>query len=204
MKAICFVDCQNDFMNADGALPVPDTDKIRGKLAEIRRFAADNNIQVFFTQDAHDGTEPEMVAQGGPFPPHCIIGTPGQGNIDEVPLDMAANLPPMTDQIVPMLFTKRCYDVFDPDLGNGNIEEWLKLTSIDKVYVVGVVGNICVQAAAIGMAQRGIDVTIWDDAVVFMDLGPDNNAGKSWEKMAAAGVGFGLFDAMKDKLLGWR
>jgi nicotinamidase/pyrazinamidase len=202
MKAICFVDCQNDFMDADGALAVPGTDAIRGKLAEIRRFAADRSIQVFFTMDSHDGTEPEMIAQGGPFPPHCIVGTEGEDIIPEVPIVLIPVVPPRTIFHNPpaSVFPKRCYDVFDPIMGNSNIEGWLKEKNIDKVYIVGVVGNICVQAAAIGMAKRGIDVTIWDDAVVFMSIDAENNAIKSWEKMAAAGVGFGLFDAMKDTI----
>lgn len=186
MKAILFVDCQVDFIDADGALAVPGTDRIRGKLAEILRFAQDRQITVFYTQDEHDGTEPEMAVNGGFFPLHCMRGTPGQKNIPEVPTEYGP------------VFDKRCYDVFDPELGNQGITEWLRMNQIDKVYEVGVVGNICVQAAAIGMANRGIDVTIWDDAVVFMDIDAENNTAKSWEKMAAAGVGFGLFDAMKD------
>jgi len=189
MKAICVVDVQNDFMNADGALPVPGTDKIRGKLAQIAKFARDNRFLIFFTQDEHDGTEPEMQANGGPFPLHCMKGTIGQQNIPEMsPLGYT-------------LFTKKCYDVFDPTLGNNYIEQYLKDAPIDQVFICGVVGNICVEAASLGMAKRGIDVTIWDDAVVFMDLGPDNNIGTSWKKMAAAGVGFGLFDSMKGMLL---
>ena len=73
MKAICMVDVQRDFMDADGALAVPGTDKIRGKLAQIRQFAADNNIQVFFTQDEHDGSEPEMAQNGGPLDRKSVV-----------------------------------------------------------------------------------------------------------------------------------
>ena len=188
MKAICVVDAQADFMNADGALAVPGTDRIRGKLAQIAKFAREKRIALFFTQDEHDGTEPEMAANGGPFPLHCMKGTIGQQNIPEVPT------------LGYMLFTKKCYDVFDPTLGNKYIEQYLKDAHIDQVFVCGVVGSICVEAAAIGMAKRGIDVTIWEDAVVFMDVDENINTRKSWERMAAAGISGGLFDSMKENL----
>lgn len=185
MKAIAIIDVQKDFMDRDGALAVPGADAIRPTLAQIAQFARDNNILLFFTQDEHDGTEPEMAH----FPLHCMKGTEGQQNIDEVKTE---------DKDI--VFRKRCYDVFAPKLGNPDIEKWLKDNIIDKVYIAGVVGNICCEAAAIGMAKRGIDVTIWDDAVVFMDI-DENNTTKSWEKMHAAGVGFGLFQTMKDMIV---
>jgi nicotinamidase/pyrazinamidase len=161
MWAIGLIDVQNDFMNADGALYVPGAEAIKPLLYKIVRLAWVYELPLFYTQDEHDGTEPEMKANGGPFPLHCMKGTEGQKNILEAPLEDALN---RTE-----VFTKRCYNVFDETYGNPKIKKWLKDENITKVYLSGVATEYCVKACALGLAKLGITTHIIWDAVKGID-----------------------------------
>ena len=84
-KTIFFdVDTQNDFMNSNGALYVPDAERIKWDLELLTRHACFYRIPVFGSADRHFGTpeykerEGELAKYGGPFPEHCMDGTPGQ------------------------------------------------------------------------------------------------------------------------------
>lgn len=178
MLALGIIDVQKDFMNKDGALYVPGAEIIKEKIKKLVQDIRDTTAPIFFTADEHDGTEPEMAQNGGLFPLHCIKGTEGQKNIEEA------------DPTGFSIFTKRCYDVFDKDLGNSNIDSWLKENKITAVWLAGVVGNICVEAAAIGLLKRGIKVYLMSDHIVWMDLGVDNNKETSIKKLRELGAMF--------------
>jgi nicotinamidase/pyrazinamidase len=175
MLAIGVIDAQNDFMLKSGALYVPNAEKIIPVIASVCNFAERVELPLFFTTDEHDGTEPEMSKNGGPFPLHCMKNTLGQQLVVE----------PSGDPVFP----KRCYNVFDPDMGNPEIARWLDEMGIKHVLLCGVVGNICVQAAAMGMIDKGINVTILDAATAWMDL-PDNTIETARFKMRLAGIRF--------------
>ncbi len=84
MKIFYDVDTQNDFMNKDGALYVPDAELIKPNLEKLTDFAKNNFIPVLGSVDNHFGTEDhkhqelELAKWGGPFPDHCMDGTLGQ------------------------------------------------------------------------------------------------------------------------------
>ena len=72
------IDTQRDFLDPDGALFIPESEAIVPTLARLTAFARTRNIPVLATACAHrlDDPDPE------PFPPHCLIGSPGQERID--------------------------------------------------------------------------------------------------------------------------
>src|SRR4051812_44515740 len=72
------IDTQRDFLEPDGALFVPGATAIVPNLARLTRFARERVITVLATGCAHRAGDPELTT----FPPHCMIGTPGQGRID--------------------------------------------------------------------------------------------------------------------------
>jgi nicotinamidase-related amidase len=87
-KTIFFdVDTQNDFMNGNGALYVPDAESIKPTLEQLTKYACEKGIPVFGSVDRHFGTieykdrESELAKYGGPFPEHCMDGTEGQKKI---------------------------------------------------------------------------------------------------------------------------
>ena len=74
-KALIIVDYQNDFNPPDGALAVPGGDAIADRLNEL---AADDRYEVVIaTRDWHPPDHESFAEQGGPWPVHCVQGTPG-------------------------------------------------------------------------------------------------------------------------------
>ena len=179
VRVFGFIDVQKDFMNSDGALYVPNAESIKGNIKKILKFAQEYNLPIFFTQDQHDGSEPEMANNGGPFPLHCMKGTTGAENI----IDTQARY-----------FEKQCYDVFDGKYGNKNIAKWLQDEMVTEVWMAGVATDYCVKAAALGIrkikvgeSQRQIDVYIFDNAI--MGVAPETTE-SAIKEMKEAGCHF--------------
>jgi len=157
MRVFVDVDTLGDFF-VGGALPVKDADKIRQPLAGLTKLAKDQKITVLKFNDCHDGSEPEMVKNGGPFPLHCIDETDGAASIRE------------TGNKKAIIFEKQTYDVFDETLGNNKIDAWLKDNKVIEAWVYGLIGNICVEAAVNGLLKRGIKVYVFENAVTWMAM----------------------------------
>jgi nicotinamidase/pyrazinamidase len=89
MKLFYDVDTQNDFMNKNGALYVPDAELIKPNLKQLTQYALKNKIAVIGSVDRHFKTEEykeretELQRWGGPFPDHCMAGTIGELKINE-------------------------------------------------------------------------------------------------------------------------
>jgi len=183
MKIFVDIDTLTDFFGG-GALEVPGADAIRPVLKGLTKFAKETGTPIIKFNDEHDGTEPEMSCNGGPFPLHCLKDTEGAMGIIETATKKAT------------IFPKQCYDVFDKTLGNKNIVDWLKNKKVTDSYVYGLCGNICIEAAVVGLLKLGINVNVFGNAVVWMDLdqgifceGTDNKE-QSIKRMRKAGAHF--------------
>jgi len=212
MRVFYDVDTQNDFMNKDGALYVPDAELIKPNLAVLTQFARTNGLRVVGSVDRHFGDEKlkpyelELVRWGGPFPDHCMDGTPGQWKIKETALNNALfveNPAPgaqngKSDEQIARLaainknifFEKQGYSVFpieDCPGGNKYAERFLKQMKVNEAVVYGVATDFCVRAAVLGMQQRGVQCYVVEDAIkgVF----PDKTQA-ALEEMAGAGARF--------------
>ncbi|MDO8741030.1 MAG: isochorismatase family protein [Candidatus Woesearchaeota archaeon] len=92
MRIFYDVDTQNDFMNKNGALYVPDAELIKPNLAKLTCFAKEKNILIAGSVDRHFGTEEykcregELQRWGGPFPDHCMNGSKGELKIYDTAL----------------------------------------------------------------------------------------------------------------------
>jgi nicotinamidase/pyrazinamidase len=97
MRIFYDVDTQNDFMNKDGALYVPDAELIKPNLKLLTNFARENIVPLIGSVDKHFGTpeykhrEGELARWSGPFPDHCMDGTFGQEKIAETTLKININ-----------------------------------------------------------------------------------------------------------------
>lgn len=81
MKAVLFVDVQNDFVT--GALAVPGAKETTVKILEFARECRARGYALFATCDTHyakgseEGIVYEYTLEGSRVPPHCIEGTDG-------------------------------------------------------------------------------------------------------------------------------
>lgn len=138
------IDTQIDFMYPAGALYVPGAERIVPVVAALNRKAP----HLISTMCLHAEDDPEFRVYGH----HCVGGTVGQ---QKPPLTL------LNDPSRQILFPKRKLDVF-------SVPELLPLLeglNADRYVVYGVVTEICVKCAALGLLKSGKRVEIVTDAV---------------------------------------
>jgi nicotinamidase/pyrazinamidase len=162
------IDTQRDFLEPGGALYITGSAAIRPNLARLTAFARANNIPVLATACAHtlDEADPE------PFPPHCLVGSPGQRRIAETEWPGSLIIGPddrfSQAEIAPHLtLEKRRYDVFSHPDADRIVELYARHGPAFIVY--GVATDYCVKAAAIGLLARRQRVVVVTDAIRAVD-----------------------------------
>src|SRR5712692_11635549 len=83
------IDTQVDFMLPPGSLYVPGAEGIVPNLKKLMVYAREQGIPVLSSADAHLPDDPSFAQ----WPPHCVIGTPGQRRIPETQLASPAIVP---------------------------------------------------------------------------------------------------------------
>lgn len=142
------IDTQNDFMLPAGALYVPGAEKILPQIARLNQWAKQRGIPLISTADAHREDDPEFAR----WPPHCVAGTFGQRKPD-------------CTQVGQIVLNKQSVDCFTiPELAG-----LLAQLRVERAVVYGVVTEICVRHAVRGLLERGIRVTLVEDAVRSLD-----------------------------------
>lgn len=167
-KAVFFdVDTQLDFLYPAGSLYVPGAEKITHSLATLTRYAAANRVKIISTADAHTEDDPEFKT----WKPHCIVGTVGQQKAsvtltnqalvlrtDEGALDEIRSNIEDTPQII---VEKQKLDVFT----NPNLRPLLEALNPSRYVLYGVVTELCVRCAALGLLETGAQVQLVTDAI---------------------------------------
>ncbi|MCR9162090.1 MAG: cysteine hydrolase family protein [Nannocystaceae bacterium] len=71
------VDTQHDFVDPSGALFVPAAHGTRARIGDLLEQAQREDAPIIGSVDSHAYDAWEFQANGGPFPAHCVKGTPG-------------------------------------------------------------------------------------------------------------------------------
>ncbi len=71
------VDTQHDFVEPSGALHVPGEEGVQDAIAMLLQEAEVHGNPILGSVDSHAYDAWEFQGNGGPFPPHCVKGTPG-------------------------------------------------------------------------------------------------------------------------------
>jgi len=178
------VDTQVDFMLPTGKLYVTGAEQLIPNLAKLMTWAREHNIPVLSTADAHTPDDPEFAQ----WPPHCVVGTPGQRRIPETQFPDAVIVPNRPDAFVPGTTWPSQIIIEKPDYfstTNPNFETILKALGPRRFVVFGVATEYCVQADALALRQRGLTVDLVTDAIKPIT---EKGGRKAIEAMVAAGV----------------
>jgi nicotinamidase/pyrazinamidase len=156
------VDTQIDFLYPAGALYVPGAETIVDRVAALNGYAAARGIPVVSTVDAHSENDPEFRQ----WPPHCVVGTTGQHKPAATLLDRRVIVPatPCAVEVgdaKQILLEKQSVNCFT----NPNLPALLDRLEAERCVVYGVVTEICVKNAALGLLKTGRHVELVTDAI---------------------------------------
>jgi nicotinamidase/pyrazinamidase len=175
--ALILVDVQNDFLPG-GALAVPRGDEVLATLKGwIARFRA-AGLPVFATRDWHPADHCSFAAQGGPWPPHCIAGTPGADFAAALALPGAARMISKA--------TTRDQDAYSGFAGT-TLHAELQALGVRRLLVGGLATDYCVLNTVQDALSLGYAVVLLLDAIRAVDVAPGDGE-RAIAAMLAAGA----------------
>ena len=191
------IDTQFDFLNAQGALYVPNSSVLIPVYEKLYSAIKAGNVPVIGSVDAHAPDDPEFEV----FPPHCVKGEPGQRKVQETILPgitFVENVEgglvkalgadwhekPISQLPPQIIFEKQTYSFF----ANQNLDaftEKLKAEGLDEAIVFGVATDYCVNAAVQGLLERGFKTYVVTDAIKPVYPEKESEIFENWRKAGA-------------------
>lgn len=194
MRALVFVDIQNDFMPY-GALPVADGDAV----VPVANALASHFELVVATQDwhpaghasfasSHPGCSAGEVVEvaGRPqvlWPDHCVQATPGasfHSSLDVARIDHVVRKG--TDPAIDSYST--FYD--NNHAKDTGLAAYLRTRHVDEVWLAGLATDYCVKFSALDGRGEGFAIVVVADGVRAVDLAPGDGE-RALAEMAEAG-----------------
>jgi nicotinamidase/pyrazinamidase len=157
-RALVIVDFQNDFCPG-GALAVPDGDAIGPRINDLAG-SGDYDV-VIATRDWHPPDHGSFAEAGGPWPPHCVAGTPGaelHHALDPTPIDAVVDKGQARDT--------DGYSGFE----GTELASLLHERDVGHVTVVGLATDYCVKNTALDALREGFAVTVDSTATRAVDV----------------------------------
>lgn len=177
------IDAQNDFMKSDGALYVPNAEKVIEVLNQyLTSITLENGYYgVVFTADTHDEDAYADSEEAKMFPPHCIQGTDG--------FDFAIDVSQVPKKTKKLILNKGVFNMWEeeklslrPYKTKGEIISYapvllprneffdnLMSAGVDEIEVSGVASDYCVKEAIHGLLLRGFNVKVYDNLVAGIE-----------------------------------
>jgi nicotinamidase/pyrazinamidase len=174
-RALVIVDFQNDFCPG-GALAVPDGDAIAGRINDLA--GSGEYDVVVATRDGHPPDHGSFAEQGGPWPVHCVAGTPGaelHHALDPTPIDVVVDKgqDPATEG----------YSGFQ----GTDLARLLREHGVGEVTVVGLATDYCVKNTALDALREGFLVTVDSTAVRGVEVAPGDSE-RALDEVRTAGA----------------
>jgi nicotinamidase/pyrazinamidase len=174
-EALLVIDVQNEF-TPGGALAVPDGDDVIPRINEL--IASGRFARVLATRDWHP-PDHRSFAPEGPWPVHCVAGTPGA---ELHPVLDADGIHAIVDKGQDR--TTEGYSGFDAT----GLAAALRDAGIDAVTVVGLATDYCVRATALDALHEGFRVTVDAAGTRPVDVQPGDGDRALQEIRAAGGT----------------
>src|SRR3954467_6440265 len=175
-EALIIVDFQNDF-TPGGALAVPEGDAIGDLWRAL--WGSGRFARVVAPRDWHPAAHGSFDTSQppGPWPPHCVAGTPGAELHDAVPRDRV--------DIIVDKGTDPATEGYSGFESTG-LETLLRERGIDRVTIVGLATDYCVRATALDALREGFAVELDRAGVRGIDAKP-GDVDRALREVEAAG-----------------
>ena len=177
--ALVIVDVQNDFLPG-GQLPVPEGDAVIPSLNAWIRVFRTADLPIVATRDWHPADHCSFQARGGPWPPHCVAGTPGA--------EFAPGLKLPENAIVVSKATTPDRDAYSGFEGT-DLAERLRELGVKRLFVGGLATDYCVLNTVLDALKEGFETYVITDAIRAVNVNPDDGD-KALEQMRNAGARF--------------
>ncbi len=175
--ALVIIDVQNDFLPG-GALPVPAGDEVVAPLNGWLAIFAARALPVFATRDCHPPDHCSFRAQGGPWPRHCVKGSPGAD------FPIALRLPPVARIIdKPDCADRETYSAFTGTA----LEAELRAAGVTRLWVGGLATDYCVLNTVLDALRLGFRVLLLVEALRAVDAEP-GDGDRAMARMTAEGA----------------
>ena len=178
-KALIIIDVQNDFCDGD-VLPARNTDSLISPLNAAIAWSIQHGITCVFTRDWHPANHCSFQSQGGPWPTHCVQGTPGAEFATGLQLPNSAlviDIEKDSDK------ANMGYSAFE----NTNLEAELRTRRITEVTACGIATDYCVKATVLDALRCGFRTSVLTDLVRPIDVHAGDSA-NALAEMKSAGA----------------
>lgn len=175
--ALLIVDVQNDFLPG-GSLAVPHGDEVIPILNRYIALARSRGVPVFASRDWHPGNHCSFRAHGGPWPEHCVAGTPGAA------FAPGLELPPET--VVISKAMREDTDAYSSFEGT-DLAPRLRKLGVKHVLVGGLATDYCVLNTVRDALKSGFEVLLLQDAIRAVNVRPGDGE-RAERQMAQAGA----------------
>jgi nicotinamidase/pyrazinamidase len=175
--ALIVTDVQNDFLPG-GRLAIPGGDEVIPPLnacIEIFHRAA---LPIFAVRDWHPPGHCSFRERGGPWPVHCIAGSPEA--------EFAESLALPSDVRVVSKATHPDKEAYSGFAGT-ELAERLKAEDVDTLFIGGLATDYCILNTARDALRLGFRVYVLEDAVRAVDVRP-GDGDKALAEMQRAGA----------------
>lgn len=156
--ALVIVDVQRDFLPG-GALGVAGGDRV---LAPIQALAP-RFRRVYATRDWHPADHSSFAHNGGPWPVHCVAGSPGAAFDPRLPLGDV--------DVVVDKGTLRDTDGYSAFAATPLADD-LRKHAIHRVFICGIATDYCVKMSALEAQENGFEPVVLEDASAAVNVLP--------------------------------
>lgn len=180
--ALLIVDVQNDFCPG-GALAVADGDAVVPPLNSRIAEAQARGEPIYASRDWHPRESSHFTPQGGPWPVHCVAGTPGAAfhprlALPESAIVISKGTAPHDDG----------YSAFEGQTGAGTpLLADLQARGVTRLEIGGLATDYCVRATVLDARRAGFDVAVLGDAIRGVEVREGDSA-RALAEMSAAGA----------------
>jgi len=175
--ALLLVDVQRDFLPG-GALAVRDGDAVVPVLDQWVRAFHRVGARVYASRDWHPANHCSFRSRGGPWPPHCIAGTPGA--------EFAPGLTLPPDVVIVSKAVEPQRDAYSALDGTG-LGAALQAAGVERLWIGGLATDYCVRATVLDALQAGFQVRVLAEGVRAVERLPGDGA-RALAAMHAAGA----------------
>jgi nicotinamidase/pyrazinamidase len=184
--ALIIVDVQNDFLTG-GSLEVPQGNEIIPVFNQYIKVFATKGLPVFATRDWHPQNHCSFEAQGGLWPPHCVVDSPGA--------QFAPDLILPTSVVIISSATepdKEAYSGFE----GTDLDERLRSAQIQRLFIGGLATDYCVLSTVKDALDGAYKVFLLQDAIRAVNINPDDGkkAEEVMTRIGAIPISFKMFD----------